>query len=197
MTSSWTLIWRSITCGWNLRVWDLQMICGDQDSNPSNGYLDPFHQHGLTYITAWINNHMPKKCRKNNHPFPNCPVEVWEWISNLIHLTIHMNVSSYLSNCLVIIRLVHIIKRGHSYVNDYDITATTNISLLVCSRVQRECVCDITPQRPGWRHDFCQTNNPIHQPYHPRHNSCAQPSPQTHQTESLQARQHIHSPKPS
>ena len=48
----------------------------------------PYHWRGLTFIKAWIRNHMPSKVYDEIvFPSPNfngCTVEVWEWISIFI-----------------------------------------------------------------------------------------------------------------
>ena len=49
---------------------------------------EPFYQHGLTFIPAWISNYIQSKVHGEiTYPFPNFnddTVEVWEWISNFI-----------------------------------------------------------------------------------------------------------------
>ena len=49
---------------------------------------DPFYQHRLTLILAWISNHMLIKVQDEiTFPFPTfreCTVAVWEWMNNLI-----------------------------------------------------------------------------------------------------------------
>ena len=51
-------------------------------------YLLPFFSHGLTWIQAWISNHMLNTMWDEiTNPFPNincATVEVREWISNFI-----------------------------------------------------------------------------------------------------------------
>ena len=56
---------------------------------------DPFYEHGLTLIRAWISNYIQYKVwGEITYPFPDfngCTVEVWEWISNFIpHFTEHV-----------------------------------------------------------------------------------------------------------
>ena len=45
----------------------------------------PFYSHGLTLIPAWTGNHMTIKVTDDiTYQFPNCPVEVSEWICHFI-----------------------------------------------------------------------------------------------------------------
>ena len=59
----------------------------------------PFYSHTLTFIAAWISNHMSIKVWDEiTYPFPNfnegVAIEVWEWISNFI-LPFIMDVITY------------------------------------------------------------------------------------------------------
>ena len=51
-----------------------------------------FYYHGLTFIPAWISNHMPSEVWDEiTYPFSNvngATVEIWEWISNFIPYSI-------------------------------------------------------------------------------------------------------------
>ena len=74
-------------------------------------HLGHFYLHGLTLIMAWIGNHMPSKvCDEIAYPFPNCTVEVWEWISNFPTLYDGRNYLSML--WLELINLIHVSRRG-------------------------------------------------------------------------------------
>ena len=56
---------------------------------------NPLHQHGVTWIPAWISDYIHYKVWDEiTYSFPNfnsCTVEVWEWISNFTpHFTGHV-----------------------------------------------------------------------------------------------------------
>ena len=73
---------------------------------------DPFYQHGLTSVPAWICRHMTSEVWDEiTNPFPNfngCTVEFWEWRGNF-KSTLYYG-CNYLS--MLGLKLNHAAKRG-------------------------------------------------------------------------------------
>ena len=83
-------IWNDfiINCYWILLVvvFVICKYCHHQWAFPST--RGQFYEHDLTFIRAWMSNHIPIKVwNKITYPFPNfncVTVAVWKWISNFI-----------------------------------------------------------------------------------------------------------------
>ena len=99
---------------------------------------DPFYQHGLTLIPAWISNHMPSEVwGKLSYPFPNfngCASKVpknlfsdWCWKTK---------VKKYFNFCLYVFVLIY-------------------ESLVVSSRI-------VVDARDAWRFGYCDVLRVVH-----------------------------------